>query len=71
MIYNICTLYLHFAFCRHRIAINVTVLRCYAVTVLCIVSSFFYAPHRHIYRYPASFCEILQKCYVFMAISIY
>ena len=32
-IYNLYTLYLHFAFFRHRIAINVTVLRCYGVTV--------------------------------------
>ena len=32
MIFNLCTLYLHFSVFRHRIAINVTVLRCYAVT---------------------------------------
>ena len=33
MIFNLCTLYLHFSVFRHRIAINVTVLRCYGVTV--------------------------------------
>ena len=34
MIFNLCTLYLHFSVFRHRIAINVTVLRCYGVTLL-------------------------------------